>query len=112
MSGRFLHRVTLQTEQGPAGDDEPTYGDSVTWIPCKIVATSGQETYRGRQLETTVNFVVEMRTRVVAPTDRLTIDCGPAEWVGISMNVEWVRHLPYDDGRPAITEVYCTELAS
>ena len=56
----FLDIVTVQSDQRAEGSELPDYQPLYVNVPARIITTGGQETYRGRQLEEQIDFVVQM----------------------------------------------------
>lgn len=109
--GQFRDRVEIQSNQAADHDPEEDFtGDPVfrRW-PCRIIATGGDETFRGRQLESHVDYVLEgWHTAGIKPSMRCEVTDGIP--LGAVLNIEWVKHIPQTDGRPAQTWLYCREL--
>lgn len=105
--------VTIQQDSSAAGDPVPNYSGTAlaTGIPCMITNVRGQETYRGRQLEALVDFVVEMRHRSdITHTMRLSVTGGL--WNGSTLNVEAVQPVQLTRGRPPMLLLMCTHIPS
>jgi len=110
-SGDLRHRATLQ--QDSSNDDDPECdftGDAlVTNYACSIVCTTGQETWRGRKLESRVDYVVVGRVvDGVTPDMRLSITGGL--YNGKTLNIDTVKTVQMR-GKPSL-EMYCTELVN
>lgn len=108
-SGTLKDRANIQ--QDSSNDDTPTQDFTGTPLvanwPCQIVPVGGDETYRGRQLESTVDYVVTGRAvpRVVAD-QRLSVTAGT--YKGKTLNID-VAHYKWDKQNTPILELYCTE---
>ncbi len=75
--------------------------------PCSILPVSGDETYRGRQLEAHVDYIATgRRVSGVTPEMRLYVTAGMHK--GKTLNIEQV-HEKWDKQRAPILELYCTE---
>lgn len=111
--GQFRDRVNIQ--QNSAADHDPEEDFTGTaflsdW-PCRIIATSGEETFRGRQLEAHVDYVIEgWYTADIKPTMRCLVTAGIP--LSAKLNIEYVHHIPQTGGKPAQTWLYCRELVS
>lgn len=109
MTTRARNKITVRQDSSSAGDDAPVYTGTAfaSDIPARIDSVSGQETYRGRQLEAAVNYVVETRYMSGAtPEMRITVDEGL--FAGLTLHVGYVQHHQYKRGRPPITWFFCT----
>ena len=111
--GKYRDVITWKQDNSAAGDPIPSYGATLSSnLPCYIRQISGAETFRGRQLQSRVDYVVEHAYysgigSSLAATDRGSVTAGI--YNGKTMHVEWINNLPLDAGRPGITEVFCTE---
>ena len=100
-------------QQDSSNDDNPT----ATWTgtpffanwPCHVQAIGGDESYRGRQLEAHVDYVIKGRF-IDGVQDEM-------RWYGVSgfhkgktLNIDSVREIKDRGGRRL--ELYCTELVS
>lgn len=104
--------VTIQTDTSNAGDEDPSYTAQKTAIPCRITSITGQETWRGRQLEATVDYVVEfgtLRTDVDAQA-RLVVTGGVHN--GVTMNVAYRQRVQQTMEQRAHIDAFCRELAN
>lgn len=109
-SGLLKDRVDIQ--QDSSTDDNPqqvwTGTAHVSNYPCHIQAIGGDESYRGRQLEGHVDYVVSGRyTAGVTSEMRLYVTSGFHS--GKTLNIDNVREIKDQRGRRL--EMYCTELA-
>lgn len=59
----YRHRIKLIADSSADGDVDPDYTGTpfLKNVPCFIVPVRGLEQYRGRQLEGTVDYVIETR---------------------------------------------------
>lgn len=108
-SGTLKDRVNIQRDTST--DDTPqqvwTGTPLVTNYPCSIQAVGGDESYRGRQLEGHVDYVVEGRfTDGVTCKMRLYVTSGFHK--AKTLNIDNVREFRDQKGRRL--EMYCTEL--
>ena len=80
-------------------------------MPAHVTQISGDETWRGVQLEGHIDYVIQIR-RVfnVDNTDRVLLDTG--YWAGRVLNVEWVKDHPSRNGAPPMLELFCKEKAA
>lgn len=111
--GQFRDRVNIQRNRAAAHDPEEDFTGTAflqDW-PCRIISTGGDETFRGRQLEAHVDYVLEgWYTAGIKPTMRCVVTSGIP--MGAALNIDVVKHIPQTDGKPAQTWLYCTELVS
>jgi hypothetical protein len=80
-------------------------------VPCELTIISGQETWRGRQLEAHVDYVVGMQwdpDLQIKATDRLEIVDSLLLPVGHPLNVLYVQPGRVDGRAPRI-EVFCRD---
>ena len=88
------HRVTIQSftsVRDATGQPIPTWSDWLVDQPARVVDSSGGTSYRGQQLQETVDAIFEMRFRDnVLPNQRLVHD-------GKTYNI--TRVSPADGGR-------------
>jgi head-tail adaptor len=109
--GKLDHRCHIQ--QDSSNDDNPTAtwtGDAFVrnW-PCSVQPIGGDESYRGRQLEAHVDYVVEGRwVDGVKAEMRLYVASGFHR--GKTLNIDNAREFKDRGGRRL--ELYCTELVS
>ena len=108
-AGALKDRANIQ--QDTSTDDSPaqvwTGTPLVTNYPCHIQAVGGDESYRGRQLETHVDYVVEGSfTDGVTSKMRLYVTSGFHK--AKTPNIDHVREIKDQKGRRL--EMYCTEL--
>jgi len=106
----YPFRAKLQTDT--ATDDNPaeSFANTVVNMPVDIVAISGQETFRGRTLESNVDYVVTTPYRKgVDPKQRIVPTTGIFK--DKTLNIEHVHPIQKPGTRPTL-ELYCTELQS
>jgi hypothetical protein len=108
-SGELRDRVTIQTDA--SADGEPTAAYTGThrrnW-PCNITATGGTETFRGKQLETGISYVVEGWYLAGIKADmRLSVTAGLFK--GRTINIESVQNQSFSRGQPAKVLLFCKE---
>ena len=108
-AGTYRDLADIKTDASSEGASEAVYsGTLMANVPCKIEATSGNETYRGRQLEAHVDYVVEMHNIPgLKPDMRLNIVGG--QYAGSVLNVTHVLPSVFR-GRALTLDVYCKEL--
>lgn len=108
-SNEYRNRATIQRRSEADGESAPTWGTSViTGYPCKITTISGQETYRGRQMEAGITHVVEGRrlSSAITSKDRLSITAGTHS--GKTLNIKAVHNVIDRRGKEQL-EMYCAE---
>jgi len=108
-SGTLKDRANIQKDS--SNDDNPaqdfTGSPHVANWPCQIIAIGGDESYRGRQLESTVDYVVTGRSVPgVVADQRLLVTAGLHK--GKTLNID-VVHYKWDKQNTPILELYCTE---
>lgn len=107
-----LHdRADIQQDSRTGDNPQPVYTGTPfkTGVPCNIITTSGDETFRGRQLEATVSHVVEMRWFPgITPTMRLSVTGGI--YKDRILNIKAVKPVRKDSA-PPMQWLYCEELA-
>lgn len=108
--GDLRDMVSIELDTSAAGDAQPLYETTLyAKVPCNIATISGDETWRGRQLEAHVSHVVTMHDFPgITPKCRLNVIGGYT--AGQRLNVMYVRPKNFD-GRIQYQEVYCRELA-
>lgn len=107
------NRVTIKQDSSAAGDEAPVYTGPAfeTSIPARIECISGQETYRGRQLEATVDYVVETRyTSGAKPSMQLCPTTGM--FAGLTLQVAFVQQVDFFRGRIPRTLWFCKTVAA
>lgn len=106
----FNDRVNIQTDTSVPSSQTESFATSTPGIPCNVVTVSGDETYRGRQLEAHLTHVVEMRFRSgITPMMRLVVAGGI--YNGAVLNIQSVRPVR-KPGKMPLLELYCRELES
>ena len=105
---RFPDRIELSEDTSAAGAAEPSYTARFQWVPAHIRQISGDETYRGRQLEGHIDWVVSIRRLPVDNTWRARVKTGVC--LDRNLNIEWVRELMQENGKPPMQELLCTEV--
>jgi len=103
-------QVTIQSDASADGDDAPSYtSDLVTGLWAEIESVSGSETWRGRQLEAGINYVVRLRYYSgILPTMRVSVTTGV--FTGLVLDIKYVQHLPYKRGKTPETWLYCGDV--
>ena len=103
--------VDAYADVSAAGEAVPDYSGDPFYqaIPCSIVTVSGDETYRGRQLEAHITHVIETRylPDIVATTRLIA----RGRLSGRVFNVDSVREIDQTKGRPQALLIKCVELA-
>jgi len=109
----YKDRITWERDASADGTQVPDYSDTVaSRVPCAIKQITGDETFRGTQLEAHIDYVVEMLYSAsvggaLKPTDRGVVKSGAHN--GKTLNVVWVKYHGTRDGMLPISEVYCRE---
>ncbi len=109
-SGRLRDRVTIQRDSSNPDSPEPDYTGAplVTDWPCEIAAVKGYEKWRGRQIESHIDYVVTGRPRPgVMSSMRMSVTYG--DFIGRVLNIESVRLVRGSQGLRQ--EHDCAELA-
>ena len=108
-AGALKDRCDIQ--QDGSADDNPhadwTGTPLVRNWPCDIQAVGGDESYRGRQLEAKVDYVVECRM-VDAVTSQMRLSVTGGIHKGKTLNIDHIRD--FNDRKGRRLELYCTEL--
>lgn len=108
-SGLYRDLVNIKVEDSADGSPLPGY-DTVlySYVPCQIEATSGNESFRGRQLEAHVDYVVTMHyLEDLKPNMRLEVQGGIYD--GRLLNIANVLPQTFR-GRALTMDLYCREL--
>jgi len=109
---RFTGRdtITIQKDSSADGTLTPDYSSSlVTGVPCAVTHVKGQETYRGRQLEALVDYVVETRYRSdITTLMRVSVTGGL--YSGQTMNIVAVQPMQFSKGRPPMLMLLCRQV--
>lgn len=104
-------KVNILQDSSNAGDDQPKFtGEAyATGLPAQIESVSGTESYRGRQLEAGVNYVVTLRYKAgIKPTMRVSVTTGTFK--GLVFDIRYVKHQPYTRGRLPETWLFCGDV--
>lgn len=108
--GTYRDLITIEREVSADGEPVPDYsgGDLYTSVPCDIVTTGGDETYRGRQLEAHLSHVITMQYLPnITPRMRVTITGGTL--AGRTIHIAYVRPIDVQNGMSRKLELYCRE---
>lgn len=109
-AGTLKDRCDIQ--QDSSTDDNPAQVWTGTPLvrnwPCAIQAVGGDESYRGRQLEAKVDYMVECRM-VDSITSRMRLSVTGGVHKGKTLNIDHIRE--FNDRKGRRLEMYCTELA-
>lgn len=109
--GQFRERVEIQQDSSAAGASAPDYSGTPKYrsVPCSITAISGQETWRGRQLEAHRSHVIECHfINDIRPTMRAKVLSGM--YRGAYLNIDNVRPREREPGKLRTLELLCTEI--
>lgn len=109
---KALDRVSIQSDTGSAGDEQPTFTTGKSGVPCSIESVRGQESWRGRQLEGTADYVVEFRTRRTDVTPQVRFSVTGGIFDGKTLNVSYVQDIQPSVRRKSYTLAFCTELTT
>lgn len=108
----FPDRATIQQKSEAAGNPIEDFSGTPfkSGMPCNITTVTGEETYRGRQLEAHISHVVEMRWfDGVLPTMRLSVTGGI--YKDRVLNIRYVKPVR-KPGKMPMQWLYCEELAA
>ena len=109
-AGMYRDLADIQKDVSSDGAAADFSGTLMTNVPCKIEATGGNESYRGRQLEAHVDYVVEMQNIPgIKPDMRLNVIGG--QYAGTILNISHVLPSVFR-GRALTLDVYCKELVA
>ena len=106
--------VAIKQDTSNADEDTPTQlaGTYLASWRCLIRAVGGDETYRGRQFEEHVDFVIEGPwVSGVTSEMQIYVSSGRGIFDGRWININHVRP-KQEPGRTKMLEIYGTELAS
>ena len=107
----FPDRAEIQQDSSTADNPSQTWTGKAfkESLPCKVTDTSGDETFRGRQIEAHISHVVECRYfSGVTPSMRLYLTGGI--YNGRTLNIEYVK-IVREAGKIPLQWLYCKELA-
>lgn len=108
MFGTFRDMGDIHPDTRDDNDPQPVYTTTLySDVPCEITAVGGGETYRGRQLEANVDYVIRCHTlENVAPDMQFEVTGGPyrGKTLGISRVLPGVFR-----GRAMMMDLYCSE---
>lgn len=106
----FRELVDIERDTSPDGATGPDYASTrYRNVPCSIAIVSGDESFRGRQLEAHLSHVVELHWMPdIQADDRVKVKGGIFD--GRKLNVVHVHDLS-GDGVPHRLQLYCRELA-
>lgn len=108
---RYRDLVDIQQDSSADGEAENFTGKPLLEnVPCEIRTVSGDESFRGRQIEAHLTHVVEMHDYPGVVSTMRLVDRG--RMAGRIMNIRHVRQLDVDAfGRRKMLQLYCEELA-
>ena len=104
-------KIDILQDSSNDGDETPVFTSTAfaTDIPAQIESVSGTETFRGRQLEAGVNYVVTIRyLAAIKPTMRVSVTAGT--FTGLTFDIRYVKHQPYQRGRLPETWLMCGDV--
>lgn len=105
----FPDRANIQQDSSADGNPKEDFsGENFkTRIPGRLISTSGDETFRGRQLEAHVAYVFECRyVAGVLPNMRLVMAGGLFD--GLILNIAYVK-VVREPGQIPMLWLYCRE---
>lgn len=106
--GKLREVATIERDEADDGDQQPDYQTWKQGVPCSIATVSGDETYRGRQLEAHLTHVVELH-RIPGLEANMRLRVTGGHFAGRYLNIAYVRDL-IEDATPVRTQLYCREL--
>lgn len=111
--GLMRDMVDIEKDVSADGTPIPDYSGADLWksVPCDIVPTGGDETYKGRQLEARTAYVVTLQyIDGVLPNMRLRVTGGL--YAGRLLNIANVRPIDVARGQTRKLELYCDEVVA
>ena len=105
----FSDRITIQQDNSTDDNPAEVFGTFVADIPCRVVDVTGIEKYRGRQIESLVNYVIDCY-EYPGITSEMRVSVDDGLHAGKLLNIESVADYR-TDGKPKMTSLHCTELA-
>lgn len=100
-SGRYRHRATIRQDSSGAGSERPDFSGKpfAENVPGNLYDVSGQETFRGKQIDATTSHIFETRFyRGISKTMRLDVE-------GLELQIGKVLDMT---GRKRYLLVHCT----
>lgn len=115
-TGKYRDRVSIRRDTANAGDELPTYTEVFRGVPCNIIHTSGDESFRGRQMEGRTDYVVEVPFDMalsgdLVPSSVLMVEDSSGFVGGEILNIAHVQ-IKRKPGMPHEFWVYCRELTT
>ena len=111
--GEFRDIVDIEQPSETDSDPVPAYSgtDKLSAVPCHITMTGASETWKGRGIEPSANYVVEAQYYAgVTPRMRLRVKHGIYQ--GRILNVLAVMPIDMDKGRARKLQLDCREAVS
>lgn len=106
----YPDKVTAEEVTSTPGKQPKEYGTFKSNLPCHIISTGGDETFRGKQIEPHITHVVEMPwVTGITATMRLNVVGGIHK--SSILNIEYVNK-QQKKGTPPRLEIRCRELAA
>lgn len=104
--GQLRDLATIEMDASNDAEQDPQYRQAfLKNVPCSIAVVSGDESFRGRQLEAHLSHVVELhRIEGVKADMRLKVIGGPHK--GSYLNIVYVRDMTAE-GVPQRMQLYC-----
>jgi len=110
MSFTGRDQVTIQKDSSLDGTLTADYSTSlVERLPCHVEYVKGQETFRGRQLEAIVDYVIETRYRDDVTT-RMRVSVTSGMYRGQTLNIAAAKPVQFARGRPPMMWLLCKEV--
>lgn len=106
-----IERVTIYQDAATDDSADPSYTSYSADVPCDITSVSGEETFRGRQLQPGVSYVVEIDLDTSTKPDMKVVP-STGVYNGVVLYVNYVKHVPYRAGQPPLTWLYCREVVT
>ena len=111
-AGRLCRTVIdILQDSSNDGDETPVFTGTAfaSGLRVQIESVSGNESFRGRQLEAGINYVVMLRyLAAITPTMRVSVTQGV--FTGLVMDIRYVQHLPYKQGKLPETWLFCGDV--
>lgn len=111
MSECYRDRCTIRRRVEATNDPQPNYsGDAaivLRSVPCTVINVSGGETRRGRQIEATIQWLIEMPSqRSNAVRAAMVVEVTAGKYAGTVLEIEKVVELT-PRAKPPKLELQC-----
>lgn len=109
-AGELRDLVDIEQPSEADGDPVPAFSgaDRISNVPCNVVMTGGSESFRGRGIEPTATFVVEL-PYYAGLTPRMRLRVKQGIFAGRILNITAVVPVDQDKGRLRKLELDCRE---